>query len=157
MGRFPPLIPVLLLGSIPASAQAPDAERATVLAPIHGLFEAMRKGDSAGVRAVFHPQALLATAVTRDAGSGVRVDTLEAFVRAVGAPHELWDERIHSEKVEIDGPLAAVWTEYSFHAGKEFSHCGVNAFQLARSGSGWLIIAMTDTRRRQNCPGGAGR
>jgi hypothetical protein len=135
-----------------ALAQAPDPDRQAILAPVRQLFDAMRKGDSAGVRAAFHPQAFLATALVRQGVPTLQVDTLDAFVRAVGTPHdEVWDERVISEKIEIDGPLASVWTEYSFYAGDKFSHCGIDAFQVARTPDGWRIIALTDTRRREGC------
>lgn len=158
--RFVPQLLVLLtaIPAVPVAAQAPDSERQAVLAPVHRLFDGMRRGDSAMVRAAFHPQAFLATTLEREGTPLVRVDTLEAFLRAVGSPHEeVWDERLHGTKLEIDGPLATAWTEYSFFAGDEFSHCGVNAFQLAKTAEGWRIIALTDTRRRERCPAGAGR
>lgn len=143
---------ILAVGSTPAAAQRAEPEREAVLAPIRQLFDGMRRGDSAAVRAVFHPGAFLATALVRDGAPAVRGDSLEAFVRAVGTPHdEVWDERLFNEEVRIDGPLAAVWTEYSFYAGTRFSHCGVDAFQLARTADGWRIIALTDTRRRDGC------
>ena len=149
---------LLLLMAGPLAAQAPNPEREAVLAPVHHLFAGMRKGDSAAVRAAFHPQAFLATAVVRQGTPTLQVDTLEAFVQAVGAPHdEVWDERVHSEKVEIDGPLASVWTEYSFYTGDKFSHCGIDAFQLAKTPEGWRIIVLTDTRRREGCPQGKSR
>jgi hypothetical protein len=146
------LLCFLLAGAPRILAQAPDPSRQAVLASVHRLFDAMRKGDSAGVRAAFHPRALLATATVRQGVPSVEVDTLDAFVRAVGTPHdEVWDERVLSEKVEIDGPLASVWTEYAFYAGDEFSHCGIDAFQVAQTPEGWRIIALTDTRRRDGC------
>ena len=148
----------LLFAAAPAPAQAPDPARQAVLTPVHQLFEAMRKGDSAGVRAAFHPQAFLATAVVKKGVPTLEVDTVDAFVRAVGTPHdELWDERVISEKVEIDGPLASVWTEYAFYAGDQFSHCGIDAFQVARTSEGWRIIALTDTRRKDGCRQEKGR
>lgn len=137
----------------PLPAQSAEPERSAVLATVRRLFDGMRDGDSAAVRATFHPDAFLATTVQREGGAALKVDTLEAFIRAVGTPHEaVWDERLRSEEVRIDGPLASVWTEYSFYAGADFSHCGVNAFQLARTTDGWHIIALTDTRRRDGCP-----
>lgn len=139
----------------PATARARTDDRAAVLATVHRLFDAMRAGDSAAVRTVFHPAALLATAVVRQGAPVLQVDTLEAFIRAVGTPHdEVWDERIRDEEVRIDGPLASVWTEYSFFAGDRFSHCGVDAFQLARGAEGWRIIVLSDTRRREGCRDG---
>lgn len=140
----------------PAAAPATDpaADRAAALAVVKRLFDAMRAGDSATVRAVFHPQALLSSAlVGRDGTPQVRVDSLGGFVRAVGTPHaEVWDERTSGEIVQVDGPMATVWTRYAFYAGTKFSHCGVDAFTLARTGAEWRIVALTDTRQRTGCP-----
>lgn len=145
-----------LIGSttLPAArAQDPATDRSAVLAVVRRLFDGMRAGDSAAVRATFHPQALLASAAVRKGTPVFEVDTVDAFVRAVGAPHDvMWDERIRGTRVEIDGPLASVWAEYSFYAGPKFSHCGIDAFQLARDGEVWRIVALTDTRRRDGCP-----
>ena len=148
------------LAAAPLGAQAaptpsdPAADRAAALAVVKRLFDAMRAGDSATVRAVFHPQALLSSAlVGRDGTPQVRVDSLASFVRAVGTPHaEVWDERTSGEVVQVDGPLATVWTRYAFYAGTKFSHCGVDAFTLARTGTEWRILALTDTRQRTGCP-----
>jgi hypothetical protein len=83
----------------------------------------------------------------------VRIDTVDAFVRAVGTPHaETWDEQVRNPRVELDGPLASVWADYSFYAGGKFSHCGVDAFQIARDGDAWRIVALMDTRRKDGCP-----
>jgi hypothetical protein len=146
----------LLIGgtTLPAArAQDPATDRSAVLAVVRQLFDGMRAGDSAAVRATFHPQALLASAAVRKGAAVFEVDTVDAFVRAVGAPHDvMWDERIRGTRVEIDGPLASVWAEYSFYAGPKFSHCGIDAFQLARDGDVWRIVALTDTRRRDGCP-----
>ena len=141
----------------PAGAQATD-ERAAVLRVVTRLFDGMRAGDSAMVRSTLHPTAQLATAFVRDGKELVEIDDMKKFIEAVGTPHpEVWDERISNERVEIDGTLASVWTDYSFYVGDKFSHCGVDAFQLAKSDGTWRIVALADTRRRQGCPetGGA--
>jgi reactive intermediate/imine deaminase len=132
-------------------AQAPD-EGAAVLRVVQRLFDGMRAGDSAVVRSTFHPSAQLTTAVVREGNAIVEIDTLESFFRAVGTPHdEVWDERLSNTEVQVDGTLASVWTDYSFYLGSKFSHCGVDAFQLAKSGGEWRIVALADTRRRQGC------
>ncbi len=146
-----------LASTSPLRAQAPD-ERAAVLRVVQRLFDGMRAGDSAAVRSTFHPGAQLATAIVRQGNAIVEIDTLDGFIRAVGTPHdEVWDERLSNTSVQVDGTLASVWTDYSFYLGDKFSHCGVDAFQLAKSGGEWLILALADTRRRQGCPetGGA--
>jgi hypothetical protein len=154
LGRWlSPAVLALLSSATAAGAQDPPRDRAAVLAVVQRLFDGMRAGDSGAVRATFHPQALLATTLTREGAATVRIDTVDAFVRAVGTPHpEVWDERVRKTRVELDGPLASVWAEYSFYAGAKFSHCGIDTFQIARDGNAWRIVALMDTRRRDGCP-----
>ena len=63
----------------PAGAQDPAGDQAAVLGVVKRLFDGMRAGDSGAVRATFHPQALLATTVTREGSAAVRIDTVDAF------------------------------------------------------------------------------
>lgn len=137
----------------PAVARAQQDEEAAVLAVVESMFDAMRAGDSTALRAVLHPGATAATAFARDGVPTLdREASLDGFVQAVGTPHEaVWDERIWDSEIRIDGPLATVWTPYAFYAGEQFSHCGVDAFQLFRSADGWKIFHVADTRRREGC------
>lgn len=142
-----------VLAGAPSAAAAQEAEDAAVMAVVDGLFDAMRAGDSAAMRAVLHPSATGATAFIRDGVPTLtREVSLEGFVQAVGTPHdEIWDERIWDAQIRVDGPLATAWMNYAFFAGDTFSHCGVNAFQLFRDADGWKIFHIADTRRREGC------
>lgn len=144
-------IALTALAPAPARAQATaeDSARAVIVR----LFDGMRAGDSAAVRALFAPGARLQTALVRPDGTPVlREDSVDTFVRAVGGPHEFtWDERVDAWHVRIDGPLAVVTVDYSFYAGERFSHCGIDAFQLFRGPEGWKVFQLTDTRRRTGC------
>lgn len=147
---------LLLLVGVPLGAQtatpARSADEQAVLAVITRLFDAMRAGDSAGVRATFQPGAQLATPLVRQGTPSLRVETVDDFAKAVGTPHpEPWDERTWNERVFIDGNLAVVWTEYALYVGERFSHCGVDAFQLFKGADGWRIFSLADTRRREGC------
>jgi hypothetical protein len=142
----------LLCHPTPAKAQASAAQE--VRAVVDRLFNGMRQGDSTIVRSVFHPEARLLSASMRQGQPLLRVDSLDNFVRAVGTPHDdVWDERISNVQIRVDGPLATAWMDYAFYTGKRFSHCGVNAFQFFRTPQGWKVIQITDTRRREGCPG----
>lgn len=135
-----------------AAQQAPD--RDAILAVTKRLFDGMRAGDSAMVRSTFHPKVSLASAFVRQGTPVVSFDgTSDGFVKAVGTPHaEVWDERVANEVVHQDGTLAVVWMDYTFYLGTKLSHCGVDAFILAKEGSDWKIISLADTRRREGCP-----
>lgn len=145
---------LLLLLATPgtAMAQASPAAVAEVRALVTRLFDGMRAGDSSAVRAVFHPEARLGSAVLREGALAFRPSSAEAFIRAVGAPKEaVWDERVSNLRIEVDGPLATAWMDYRFYAGERFSHCGVNAMQLVRAPEGWQIVSLVDTRRQADC------
>ena len=130
-------------------AQAGESE---VLTVVRKLFDGMRAGDSAMVRSVFDPEARLVSTDQRDGQPTVRVTAADAFVAAVGRPHDaVWDERIWDTEVRMDGNLASVWTKYAFYRGDQFSHCGVDAFHLVRRADGWKIVDLADTRRREGC------
>jgi hypothetical protein len=150
----PLLAAALLLAPITARAQA-AAEPHPAMQVVTTLFDAMRARDTAAMRAAFVDHAVLASWAEREGQVRFRRDSLSAFLVSVAnAPKELvLDERIYAPKVEVSDGLASVWTEYDFYAGSRFSHCGVDAFHLARTGAGWKIVHLIDTRRAStDCP-----
>ncbi len=143
-----------LIGVKHAHAQASEAESVVQMAVVKELFDAMRAGDSARVRAVFHPQmvSLMSSDVGPDGAGRVRLTPVEAFIKTVGTPHaEVYDERLFNPRVLIDGSLASVWVDYSFLIGPRLSHCGVDVIHIAKVGEAWKIIALSDTRRSTGC------
>ncbi len=143
----------LALGASPASAVAQGADSAAVLKVAESVFDAMRKRDTVMLKAAFAPAARLTTAAAaRDGSPRVTSEKLESFVSALAQPSDsVWDEKTFAHQVRLDGNLATVWMEYDFYLGSQFSHCGVDAFQLARFAEGWKIVALADTRRRAGC------
>ncbi|MDW7691134.1 nuclear transport factor 2 family protein [Flammeovirgaceae bacterium SG7u.111] len=129
----------------------PEEEK-DVRATIEQLFDGMKKGDSTMVRGVFHPEARLQTVASKDGKTELHSTPISKFAEAVGTPHDkIWDERILSYEIKIDGEFASAWTEYNFYHGDKFSHCGVNAFHLVKTSEGWKILQITDTRRKEGC------
>jgi hypothetical protein len=63
----------------------------------------------------------------------------------------MWDEQLQGYQYSVDGKMATVITPYKFYLGKNFSHCGVNVFQLINTESGWKIFQITDTMRKEDC------
>src|SRR5688572_20270935 len=133
-----------------AQANATD-ERAAVLAVVQRLWDAMKARDTAMARSVFDSSAMLSRVVTRNGDARVQLTPVSGFLEALGRATESWNERMFNPEVRIDGPLATVWTEYDFHLGDKFSHCGVDAFQLLKTSGGWKIVALSDTARREGC------
>jgi hypothetical protein len=129
------------------------ARERDVVAVVVRLFDAMRARDTATLRTLFEPGARLQSVATRQGVLTVSEDSLTMFLRAIGTPHpQIFDERIANERVLIDGPYAVAWVDYTFYLGDQKSHCGIDAFQMVQRPSGWRIVGLTDTRRRENCP-----
>lgn len=137
----------------PPAPRDTAADRRAALGIVKALFDAMRAADTAAARALFHPKAQLATAIMRGSEPAVMVESVDGLVKALAGPHPgVLDERTRNEVVHLDGPLAVVWTDYSFYIGMQFSHCGIDVFTIAQTNEGWKIVALADTRRRQGCP-----
>ncbi len=146
------LMPVLLCAGIIAFGQTPEE---AVMEPVNLLFEGMKKADSAMVKKAFFKEAKMFTSTKNKNGEDVITQAeLAKFLNLLGSknPNDpAWNEKIFNTQIKVDGGMAQVWTEYSFFIGEKFSHCGVNAFQLLKDQSGWKIIHIMDTRRKQNC------
>jgi Neuraminidase (sialidase) len=132
-----------------ASAQSPEAE---VIAASQKVFDAMRTHDTTLLNSVLDRDAAFITVRTNQQGKVVlRRAAAKEFIDAVGSAKEAWNETIVDPEVRIDGDLATVWAYYDFKAGDRFSHCGFDAFQLARLDGAWKVVAVSDTQRRTGC------
>lgn len=125
----------------------------SVKAVINNLFTAMKTADSVAVKNVFSDWAVLQTiSRNKEGGTIIRTDEVAGFASFVGKSTKGdADERISFGAVHIDGALASVWTPYQFYYKGNFSHCGVNSFQLVRINGQWKIQYLIDTRRKENC------
>ena len=147
----------MLAASACASA-APPAERgehtedeAAVVATVNALFDAMRTRDTATIRRLSHPELRLYVPGVQAGQPVTRTSTLQQFIASVVRDTVTLDERAYDPEVRIDGNLAAVWTYYEFNLGERFSHCGIDAFHLARAADGWRITALSYTTRSTGC------
>lgn len=133
-----------------------EEAEAQAVAVIQQLFDAIRAADSATVRSLW------ADGVTQfgssftspTAGPKVSYTSKEDFVGAIGgAEVGAWDEQFIVRDVMVDDNMVTVVTPYEFYFDGNFSHCGVDVFVIARTGDGWKIVSLVDTRRRAGCEG----
>ena len=120
---------------------------------VNKMFDAMKNSDPSVLKSCFGDSVVFQT-ITRDKTGNLVVvhESVEAFVESIGKlPKGAADERISFETIKIDGPLAIVWAPYNFYYNGQFSHCGMDSFQLVRFSDGWKIQYIIDTRRKQGC------
>jgi len=120
---------------------------------VNGLFEGMMKSDASLLKQAFADSAILQTIVTTKEGkTHIRNENVNDFAVSISKlPKGAADERITFETIRIDGALATVWCPYKFYYNGQFSHCGVDAFQLVRLNGEWKIQYLIDTRRKSPC------
>lgn len=118
------------------------------------FFDGFHKGDTLIMNSVLSPSAILQSASKNRQG----VDVLEEsnfrkFKETIASrpSDQVWKEVIIDYTVSIDGNLAQVWTPYEFYFNGTFSHCGANAFTIAKLPEGWKIVHLIDSRRRETC------
>ena len=142
-------IGILLLTILPMVCFSQTSEEGLVKATVNQLFNGMKTSDSVLIKKSFHKNAVLQT-ITKT--SEVKNESIDDFVLSISkAEKGSLDERISFSNVLIDGNLASVWTLYEFYYKGQFSHCGVNSFQLVKSNNEWKIQYIIDTRRKDNC------
>lgn len=144
---------ILLTAIAYASTGTAQTAEDSIKATVNKLFEGMKSSNAALITASFTDSAILQTIGRNKEGQTIiRTDAVSGFAEQVGKmPQGAADERITFETIKIDGPLAMVWTPYKFYYNGNFSHCGVNSFQLVRINGQWKIQYLIDTRRRQGC------
>ena len=125
----------------------------SVKAAVNKLFVAMKNSDGIMLQTCFGDSAKLqALSKDKDGNLLVKNESVKDFANSISTmPKGALDERITFDMIKIDGPLASVWTPYSFYYNGQFSHCGVNSFQLLRTVNGWKIQYIIDTRRKSGC------
>src|SRR6186713_3367084 len=129
MKRILILLTATIFISTITKAQSPED---SVKAVVNQLFAAMKGANAAMLKEAFADSAVLQTIRRKQDGTFfVQDEKVSDFVEQIGkAKKDSLDERITFETVKIDGPLAIVWTPYKFYYAGNFSHCGVNSFQL---------------------------
>ena len=134
----------LLISSFSFAQNTSEKE---IIKPIENLFNAMKSADSLGVKNAFSGSAIMQTF---GKNQEIRTDKVEDFAKQVGASQagDL-DERFIISKILVDGNMASVWVPYQFYYKGNFSHCGVNSFQLAKINNEWKIQYIIDTRRKK--------
>jgi len=131
--------------------QAQTAED-SVKAVINKMFAAMKNGDGKSLVDCFTDSAILQTVSDKNGEISIVNEPLKDFADFVSTqPKDAADERITFDLVKTDGALAIAWTPYKFYYKTNFSHCGVDSYQLVRINGSWKIQYLIDTRRKAPC------
>jgi hypothetical protein len=139
-------------GEQPVAPRQAGSEEVAVLAAVERFFTAVRDKDRAGILAAVLPEGL-ATAIRLDGGPPYRSWHWTTYVENALGAREVWTERLIAPQVRVERDIAMVWSRYELLADGNFSHCGVDHFDLVRRDGRWLVYNLTWTNQTQGCPG----
>ena len=132
------------------SRPSASAESDAVLAVVQRFFETMAARDVDGARAILLPEGRFYSIRDSAGAAIVRTFTNAQYVTDLpsmqGRLERMWDA-----DVRIDGRMATVWTPYDYHRDGQFSHCGVDAFDLLKTDDGWKIAGGVYSVQRTKC------
>ncbi len=129
-------------GRVASGSAARNDERAVIEAA-QAMFDAMEALDPAAFRDSMVPEGFLLFVGPETTRQSAR----DQFAAAMANRTSPMIERMWDPEVRIDGPVATLWAPYDFYSGAEFSHCGTDAFQLAKTPEGWKIVIVSYTRQ----------
>jgi len=129
--------------------------RSQVRKVVEIFFEGFHKQDSSLILSTVAPGIALQT-TSRDSQGKTRFSTedFSKFVQSiVSIPDSIaYEERLTSFSIQVNQGLANAWVGYEFWVNGEFSHCGVNSFQMVNFDGHWKIVHLIDTRGKEDCP-----
>lgn len=151
MTKLLSFIAFMIVASATAQETTPEQE---VKKTIETFFEAFHKGDTILLKSVLANKLVLQTTFTDRGGKNQLVEEeVSKLITTIGTrpADQKWEEKLLDYQIKVDGTMANAWTPYEFWFNGQFSHCGVNSFQLFNDNGTWKIIYLIDTRRRQGC------
>ena len=114
---------------------------------IQNMFQAMLQADTSLLKTCFSDKVIFQTIVNKPEGATIKTESIYDFIQSIGkqTPNAL-DERIEFGAIQTDPLMATVWTPYTFYFKGQYSHKGINSFQLVKLKEGWKIQYLIDTR-----------
>ncbi|WP_111682896.1 nuclear transport factor 2 family protein [Winogradskyella tangerina] len=136
------------------TVNAQDSEKDKVKATIENFFVAFHKQDTLTLKTMAKGDIKLQSiAVNREGKTVLQESSYNEFIKSIASipKDNTFEEKLLDFNIQIDGKMANAWTPYEFWYNGNFSHCGVNSFQLIKEDDEWKIIYLVDTRRREGC------
>ncbi len=140
------------------NAQGPNPtdydDKQQVKQVVETFFDGFHKQDSVIINGTVAEGIVLQTTGRDKQGkTRFRTEDYSGFINSITSiPDSIsFQEKLTSFSIQVDRTMANAWVGYEFWLNGEFSHCGINSFQLVNFDGEWKIIYLIDTRGRAGC------
>ncbi|RTY94949.1 nuclear transport factor 2 family protein [Flavobacterium sp. GT3R68] len=139
------LLTILLLTAATTQAQKQEVQKT-----VDTFFEAFHAKDTVKLHAVCMDKMILQSISEGPKGNKLTDETTGEFYNSIATipVNVIFQEKLLSYNIQIDGSMAHAWTQYEFYVNGKLSHKGVNAFTLFKEKDSWKIVSIIDTRRK---------
>jgi len=126
------------------------AQKEQVQKTIETFFEGFHAKDTIKIKSTCSVNMILQSISENTKGNKLLDETTKSFYKSIAAipADAIFEERILSYNIQVDGSMAHAWTPYEFYVNGKLSHKGVNSFTLYLDKTTWKIIHIIDTRRK---------
>lgn len=145
---------ILVAFLIVQSLSAQESEKQKIRSQINTFFESFHERDTSTLKELVHPKIIMQTmSITIEGERNFKEEDFDVFLNnMVRIPDSTrFEEKLLNFNIQRDRAMAHVWTPYEFWVNGQFSHCGVNSFQLIKEKDDWKILYIIDTRHRNGC------
>lgn len=149
-------ITLLIVFFFVAHSNAQESDKEVVKKTVEAFFEAFHKQDTTALNSFVSTEGTKLQSIWENTSGEHHIKTEEygEFVVSIASIPDsiVFEEKLLNFKIQVDGLMANAWVSYEFWYNNEFSHCGVNNFQLFKDDKeSWKIIYLVDTRRKAGC------
>lgn len=126
------------------------AQEKEIQQTIEIFFKAFHQRDSIALKQICAENLVLHSISENAQGNKFSVENASDFYKSIASIPTtiIFEEKIVSYKIQVDGSMAHVWTPYEFYVNGKLSHSGVNSFQLFKENEDWKVVYIIDTRRK---------
>lgn len=142
---------LISLISLPLFSFAQQTEEEQILKVVDQFFSSMEDRDVELAESLLHKEGHSFRMISPSQTEEPTARTFATYLASLGKGEAKWKEEAIDPKVLIDKNLAMVWTRYKFYIDGKFSHCGTDAFTLAKSEQGWKILDLAYTVQKDGC------
>ncbi len=140
------------------NAQGPNPpeidEKEAVKKVVETFFDGFHKQDSVIINSTVANKVVLQTTGRNKEGKTLfKNEKFKNFIKSITSiPDSIkFEEKLTSFSIQVDRTMANAWVGYEFWLNDNFSHCGINSFQLINFDGEWKIIYLIDTRGKAGC------
>ena len=137
-------------GQNPSNKEAKEEVKQVV----ETFFDGFHKQDSTIIKSTVAEDIVLQTTGKNQEGKTLfKTEEFSKFLKSIVSIPETtrFEEKLTSFSIQVDRTMANAWVGYEFWVNGEFSHCGINSFQLINFDGEWKIIYLIDTRGKDGC------